>query len=324
MPIDQPLYDVFTLGETMMRFAPPAPKRLGQSFTLDYTFGGAESNVAANLARLGRRTAWYSRLPANPLGWQLVETLNGYGVDTASVTWADGERIGTYYIEHGQPPRGIRVWYDRAYSAASRMQPDDLPLATLIQSRWVHLTGITAALSDTCLQTVHAAQAAAREHGIPTSFDVNYRALLWEPTRAASTLAPLCQQADVVFIARRDAQLLYGVDGEGQAVAQTLQARWGGTVIVSDGDRGAYACDTAQNEAAITPFPAVIVDRIGAGDAFASGIIDRLLHSAPLAEALAFGAALAALKLSIYGDIAYVRREEVLAVLNQQHDHLRR
>jgi 2-dehydro-3-deoxygluconokinase len=309
-------FDLITLGETMLRLAPPDQLRLGQSQSLALNFGGAESNVAANLARLGRRTSWWSRLPDNPLGHQLVDHLRSHGVNTDDVLLCDGERLGIYFIEYGTAPRGIKVWYDRANSAASRMHRVQLPDTWLKSGGWLHLTGITPALSQSCDELVGYALEQAQALGSIVSFDVNYRALLWSAEDAARQLAKFCHAGDVTFIARRDAHHLFGVSGETSAdVASTLQSEWSGIVIVTDGDAGVAACD-GDKVYAVAAVPAKVIDRIGAGDAFASGVIDRLLDKAPLDEALQFGTVLAALKLSIAGDIAMVGRAEVQQLLD--------
>lgn len=316
-------YDLITFGETMLRFSPSAPLRLGQSHTLDMNFGGAESNVASNLARLGRRVAWWSRVPENPLGHQLTETLQGHGVHVDDVHYSPTERLGTYYVEYGTPPRGIRVWYDRANSAASHMQPADIPAGWLSTGKWLHLTGITPALSESCHQTVTYAIKEAQASGTKVSFDVNYRALLWSPEEAARQITGFCQRADVVFVARRDAANLFGVEGEIETVVTKLQNQWGGTVIVTSGESGAVAYD-GDTLFSADALPVQILDRLGAGDAFASGVLDRLIDDAPLDEALRFGTALAAIKLTIAGDIAHTSRTEVDALLNKSHTQLRR
>jgi len=316
-------FDVVTLGETMLRIVPPPPLRLGQAETLAISFGGAESTVAANLAWLGHRSAWFSRVPDNPLGHQLVRTMRGYGVDCDAVAFDPKARLGLYFVELGPSPRGIQVWYDRKHSAASLMRPEDVPAGWIEQARWLHLTGITPALSDTCAQTVRAALDRARAAGLTVSFDVNYRALLWPPQTAGAALEPLCKAADITFVARRDADALFGVKGELGDVAHILHDRWGGTVIVTSGEQGAAAYDgtTAYHVDAV---PTTIIDRLGAGDAFTSGVIDQLRAGAPLDVALRFAAALAALKLSLSGDIAFVTRAEVERVMRDQSALLRR
>ncbi len=214
-------YDLLTLGETMLRLAAPSPLRLEQTNQLNINIGGAESNVAINLARLGKRVAWYSRLPNNPLGQSVAGEIRKHGVVVDWVTWAENERLGLYFIDYGHGTRPTQVWYDRAHSAASHMTPQDLPWQAIAAAKWLHLTGITPALSPSCAETVLAAATYAQQQGIPLSFDVNYRAKLWQPEQAAATLAPLCQLADYIFLAARDAKTLWGV--EGADVAQTLQ-----------------------------------------------------------------------------------------------------
>lgn len=316
-------FDIVTLGETMLRIVPPPPLRLGQSEMLALSFGGAESTVAANLAWLGHRSAWFSRVPDNPLGRQLVRTLRGYGVDCDDVVFDPQARLGLYFVELGPAPRGIQVWYDRKHSAASLMRPEEIPAGWIEQARWLHLTGITPALSDTCAQTTHAALDRARAAGLTVSFDVNYRALLWPPQAAGAALEPLCKAADITFVARRDADALFGIKGEPSDVARTLYGRWGGTVIVTSGEQGAAAYDgTAAYH--VDAIPTTLVDRLGAGDAFTSGVIDQLRAGAPLETALRFAAALAAIKLSLSGDIALVTRAEIERVMRDQSALLRR
>ncbi len=117
------MVDVVTLGETMLRFTPPARNRLEQADHLQVHVGGSESNTAVGLARLGLKTAWLSRLPTTALGRMVCGELSKYGVDTSHVIWSDTDRLGLYFLEEAGPPRGSQVIYDRRDSAISRMQP---------------------------------------------------------------------------------------------------------------------------------------------------------------------------------------------------------
>jgi len=128
------MYDFITLGEAMLRLAPPAYEKIAQARTFDIQVGGAESNVAINLAQLGFRTAWLSRLPDTPLGRRLAAMIAAHGVDIGGVRFAPGERLGLYFIELGPPPRPNRVIYDRAGSAASRMSSADVDFARIAQA----------------------------------------------------------------------------------------------------------------------------------------------------------------------------------------------
>ncbi len=316
-------FDFVTLGETMVRLVPPGALRLEQAQRLHLSAGGTESTVAVNLARLGKKVAWVSRLPTNPMGRYIANQIRQHGVDLSGVTWTEGERQATYYVEYGVAPRSIRVWYDRANSAASRMTPNDLPIELIQSARWLHLTGITPALSASCHEAVQRAFDIARAAGITCSFDVNYRSLLWSPEEAGRALEPFCELADYVLVAGRDAHSLFGAAADVKQAAQDLQARWEGTLIVTNGDAGVVATD-GENFVSADAYPATIVDRLGAGDALASGIICRLLEGAPLEVALRFGTAMAALSLTVDGDFAWVTRDEIEAVLNRGESRLRR
>lgn len=307
----------------MLRLSPERNMYLEQAHSLDINFGGAESNVASNMARLGLHSCWYSRLPDNPIGHACVRDLRGHGVDTHLVDWSPDERMGVYYIQYGEDPRGIRVWYDRANSAASHISPETLPLAEIGETRWLHLTGITPALSESCRAAVAAALDYATEHDVSTSFDVNYRALLWDTATAAAVLDPFCKQADVVFVALRDAVNLWGVPDNIRGALDALHEKWGGIIILTSGDQGAWAYDGSERYQAES-VPVTIVDRIGAGDAFASGTLFGLLNDKPIQEAMAYGTSLAALALTTLGDMVFATREDLESLVTGRGGALRR
>jgi len=315
--------DLIAFGETMLRLSPPAPQRLEDTATLQVHVGGAESNVAANLARLGKQTSWFSRLPASPLGHTVRNAIRHHGVDTSHIIWADDERLGLYFAEFGAEPRGVQVWYDRARSAASALSPADLPLDAIAEAGWLHLSGITPALSESCADAVATAIDHAASAGTKVSFDVNYRARLWSAADAARQLDPLCSQADLVFVARRDAVNLWSAPAEAAACSQHLQARWGGTVIVSDGGSGVTATDGTET-IFVPSIEVEIVDRVGAGDALASGVLHQLISGDDLKGALEFGVVLAGFALSVPGDIAMVTLPEIEAYLEAGGGQLRR
>ncbi|MFN3705841.1 MAG: sugar kinase [Thermoflexales bacterium] len=165
-------YDFVTLGEAMVRLSPPGFQRIAQAQSFDFQIGGAESNVAINLAWLGFRTAWLSRMPDNLLGRRVVSLIASHGVDTSGVRFVPGERVGVYFIELATPPRPNRVIYDRAGSAASRMTAADVDFDRIARARWLHMTGITPALSASCRAMTADVLRFARERGLTVSFDV--------------------------------------------------------------------------------------------------------------------------------------------------------
>jgi 2-dehydro-3-deoxygluconokinase len=299
----------------MLRLSPPGLNRLEANSSLEIHIGGAESNVAVALARLGKRVAWWSRLPESPLGKLVAHKLNSYGVDTTGVRWIPQARLGTYFVEFGTTPRPTQVIYDRANSAASGMTPDDFNWSKVAESRWLHLTGITPALSDSCRTTIQHALEQAQQHGTPASLDINYRARLWPPDQAAAILDPLARLASVVIVAERDANTLFKVSGEPGDLTARLRDRWNGAVIVlTQSHAGASGYDGTLHQVPAIPVPYPI--QIGAGDAFAAGLIYALLDARPLAEALRYGCAVAALKLTMPGDLALISLGEVEQLLS--------
>lgn len=316
-------YDLITLGETMWRLSPPGFQRLDTTRSLDVQIGGAESNLAIALSRLGKQVAWWSRLPENPLGQHIAQTLKTFGVDVSGVYWETGARLGTYFIEFGSPPRATQVVYDRANSAASHMQPGDFDWSALERTRRLHLTGITPALSPSCLETVRHAIREATRAAVPVSFDVNYRAKLWTWDQCRPVIDELAGMCALVFTALRDARsLTQKPDANIEALARELHTRWNGAaVILTNGASEAVAFD-GENLHSLPAFNVpTIVDRIGAGDSFDAGVLCGLLDGKPLPEAVRYGHAVAAIKMTIPGDIALTNRAEVERLLAEaSHD----
>jgi len=314
------MYDVITLGEVMYRLTPHDFQRIAQASTFNIEIGGSEANTAVGLAGLGLRTAWLSRLTDNALGRRITQTLRGYGVDTAHVTWTDADRIGLYFPAEAPPPRNNQVTYDRAGSAISRMTADDLPrdLFTPGGARLLHMTGITAALSASARQAVGQAMAWAQEAGWRVTFDINYRSKLWSAAEAVELCEPLAQMAGVILLPVRDAQHLYGAPADPDAALVYLGQRWpGAQVVLTLGAEGAVALGADGVIVRQAAFPATPVGRIGGGDAFTAGFLYALLTYDNLGAALRWGAALAALKYTLPGDLPIITRQEVLTLLEQ-------
>jgi 2-dehydro-3-deoxygluconokinase len=319
-------YDVITLGETMIRLTPPDLQRLERASVLEVEVGGTESNLAIGLARLGLKVLWLSRLTANPLGRLIANTIAGYGVDTSRVVWTEADRVGVLFFEEGKAPRGSRVFYDRQHSAVSRMRPEELP-ADLFRpdgARLFHLTGITVALGPEIAATAQWALQAAKSAGWLVSFDVNYRRQLWAPAAARQGCDPFARAADILFVPRGDACALFGLAPTTPAaqVLDTLTRAYPqATVVVTLGKEGAMASEPPGKIFHQPVFPAEEVGRLGGGDAFAAGFLYAYLTATAPSErlptALRWGAALAALKYTVRGDIPLVERREVEALIDQ-------
>lgn len=312
-------YDVVTLGETMLRFTPPALRRLEQTLDFELHIGGSESNTSVGLARLGLKVAWISRLTQNALGQVIARTIASHGVDTSQVVWTSEDRIGLYFLEEGKAPRGSQVIYDRKDSAMSKMTPQDLPeIFEPAKARLFHTSGITLAISSSAKETASLAVEKAKAAGWLVSFDVNYRAKLWTPAQARAGCESVMQQADILFIPLRDARLIYErTDASPEAVLSWLAQRFPeALVVMTMSAQGSMAISKGQAYAQGT-FHAEEVGRLGGGDAFAAGFLYQYLSTKDVAAALRWGAAVAALKYSITGDFPLVSKPEVEALVHQ-------
>lgn len=310
-----PHFEITTIGETMLRLSVPSGVRLETATQFDVRPGGAESNVAALLARLGRRTAWCGALPDSALGRLAANALRMAGVNLDGVVWCDQARMGLYFIEFAAPPRPTQVLYDRTASCAAQMTPARVDWDCLLDTRLLHLTGITPALSPGCHALVTEARDRARAAGVAISFDVNYRAKLWRAVQAAAVLEPLLKEVDVLFCSQADAQRLFGLHAAPEAAIVELAERMGaGLTVMTIGANGVLAWDgaTLHRQPAL---PAVVLDRPGAGDALAAGVLQGWL-AGDLARGLRYGVTLAALALSQQGDIVVTTLDELESLLD--------
>ncbi len=308
-------YDVVLLGETMLRLTPNAVLRLEQAQDLQVHVGGSESNTAVGLARLGKRVAWLSRLTDNPLGRRIERTIASHGVDTSNIVWTNQDRVGLYFLENGTPPRNSQVIYDRQNSAYSKFGAGDLPARFFVanHSKWLHVSGISLWLGETTREMIADAVKQARSAGWQISFDVNHRTLLCSAKQAHALCSKLFESADLVFLARRDAIQLWGLDGaksDEDTIKQLVEMRNGRSTVMTLGTRGAIAGD--QTQCVLQPIdPVEPVGRLGGGDAFSAGFLAAWLEQCDLKRALLWATATARLKYSISGDLPLVSRSEV-------------
>jgi 2-dehydro-3-deoxygluconokinase len=317
-------YDVVTFGEAMVRLSPPDFQRLEQAQSLDLQIGGAELNTAVALARLSRKSAWVSRLTSNPLGRLIANRAREAGVAVDHVVWTPEDRVGLYFLEFGAAPRASSVLYDRKQAAIAGVRSGMVNWPRVFAgARWFHVTGITPALSPGAAEVTREALQAARAAGVGTSIDLNYRIKLWSQAEAGRCMTELMPLCDVLITTEEDTERVFGIKGKDyedvaaqtarrfplRAVAVTLRENplvWKNTwTAIAYQDGHVLRTRTYEVE---------IVDRLGAGDCFAAGLIHGLLDG-DLQKGLDFGVAASALKHSIPGDFAWITRDEVEALL---------
>ncbi|WP_375479828.1 sugar kinase [uncultured Jatrophihabitans sp.] len=290
-----------TIGESLALFAAPTVGRLAHQSHLELRMGGAESNVAIAVSRLGGAATWIGRVGDDPLGEFVVATIRGEGVrvhaplDSASTSVMIRERRNSWTS---------RVTYYRENGPGAHLRPADIPEACVRNAAIVHLTGITAALSASSLATVHSVIDIADEAGVKVSFDVNYRRALWSPDRAAPALTAIARRCSILFAGTDEVHLLGYPDAHTNdlcTTARALAALGPAEIVIKAGELGAASWDGA--DALFSPaMPVVSIDPVGAGDAFAGGYLAELLTGAGLAGRLTTATRCGALVVAAAGD----------------------
>lgn len=291
--------DAICVGETMVMVTPTPGGRLDAESTFVLRAGGAESNVAMFLAALGHRAGWASRVGADPLGDLVIGQVRATGVDTSLVE-VDADRPTAVYLKDPGPDR-TRVFYYRRGSAAASMDPAYAARVDAVPAAVLHLSGITAALSESCRLLVDRLITARPAGRRLVSFDVNYRPALWDRRSVAATdLLRLARAADVVFVGLDEAAHLWDVRSPADVRALIPQP---GTLVVKNGavDAVAFHADGVTVEPAR---PVDVVEPVGAGDAFAAGWLSAALRGLDPAARLTLGHLVAGAALGSVSDVA--------------------
>ncbi|WCH93977.1 sugar kinase [Streptomyces moderatus] len=312
--------DVVALGESMVTFLPSRPGRLADVPSFERAIGGAESNVACGLAAAGHSVRWVSRVGSDGFGDHLVEAIGAHGVDVSAVGRDAARPTGVYFRTAGDRATDTHeVAYYRAGSAASVMSVENVDLTAVRSGRVLHLSGITAALSQDCLGLMR--ELMAPRAGRPlVSFDVNHRSGLWRDADGPRVLLELARGADVVFVGEDEAEEAWGITGGPDAVRAALPEPH--VLVVKQGGVGATAFVSAAGSSWLvaqfpappgaapargTFEPALAVDVLastGAGDAFAAGFLSATLRGLPVRDRLRHGHLWAAAALTAPGDLA--------------------
>ena len=319
-------HDLVGLGEVMLRLAAPPPQRLEQATALDVQIGGSEANVAMACARLGMRTAVISALPAAHVwGDRTVREIASHGVDCAGVIRRPGARLGLYFLEYGVAPRPVRVLYDRRDSAFSHLEPDEIDWSLVRGARLFHLSGVTAALGDNLREVIRRGLREASAAGVPVSFDVNYRSRLWTPKEARDFLAEVLPAVRYLFVGEDDAGTVFEISGEPEGMLGRLSGLAPrATIALTLGEAGSAVLADGAVTRPSRRYTVSVVDRVGAGDAFAAGFLWATWAGRPVQRAVDAATALAALKCTIWGDVALVTPAELEELLASDSTEIRR
>jgi 2-dehydro-3-deoxygluconokinase len=323
-----------TFGEIMLRLKPPHGERFFQSPLLEATFGGGEANVAVGLARFGLKVAYVSVIPDNAIGDACLGELRRQGVDTSLII-RKGNRLGIYFLENGANQRPSLVLYDRSYSAIAEARPGDLDWDKVFNgASWFHITGITPAISLSASELSLEVVKKAREKGITISCDLNFRGNLWKYGKSApEVMGELVKYVDIALGNEEDCQKSLGVKVEIDVESGKLQVQrykeltdkvlslYPHLQKIAITLRESHSADyngwsavlNNRKEFLISKKYEIhnIVDRVGAGDTFAAGLIYGVTNLPSDKEALEFAVAASCLKHSIPGDLPLLSIEEV-------------
>lgn len=292
--------DVVSVGESMVLLVPQQMGLLRHATRFERYVAGAESNTAIGLARLGHAAGWISRVGDDEFGACVEAAVRGAGVDVSNVI-RDAHAPTAVFFKERRRPGHTRVHYYRSGSAASRLSPEDLDPDYIRRARYLHLTGITPALSTSCRNMVRAALRMAREAGVAVSIDPNVRFKLWSAEEARAVLLDFIAEAQLVLTSEEEAQLLTG-ERDAEQSARALLRRGPSQVVVKQGRKGAFAI--SEEEHVHTPALRMeAVETIGAGDAFNAGFLSGQLRGRDLAGSLRLGAVAGALATAVPGDV---------------------
>jgi len=327
---------VVTLGEIMLRLSTPGFNRFVQSDSFDVNYGGGEANVCVSLANYGLEARFVTKVPDNEIGQSAINSLRRYGVVTDHIAMG-GDRLGIYFLESGASQRPSKVIYDRRYSSISQADPSDFNWEEIFNGAdWFHFTGITPALGDKAAALTLEACRMANEMGLTVSVDLNFRKKLWTSEKANEVMSGLMKYVHVCIGNEEDAEKVFGIKASGtdvnsgiidhleyEGVAKQLMERFGFKYVASTLRESHSASDNGWSATIFDgeksylskKYHVHIVDRVGGGDSFASGLIYGMVTEKPIQEALEFAVAASALKHTIPGDFNLVSPSEVKALM---------
>lgn len=327
-----------SMGEIMLRLSTPGFKKIEQSQSFDAGYGGGEANVAVSLAQFGLCSTFITKVPNNPLGRSVVNYLRQHNVNTDHIIYG-GERLGIYYLEKGHSIRSSKVVYDRKYSSFSTLEKEEYQFADIFDGMdWFHISGITPALNDELFNITKESLKVAKEKGLTTSCDLNYRSALWSFEDARNKMSELMKYVDVC-IGVEPLQLI-GEDGKDikdnlpqhpsiddyKEIIEKLHEQYGFQHVAmtfrenfSVNHNRLYALLSDGNEFYKSdPTKVEIVDRVGAGDAFSAGIIYSLINNIKPQKAIQFAASCFALKHTIEGDVNLLQVSDIEQFMEQK------
>lgn len=326
---------VVSFGEIMLRLSPDGYYKLFQKPELNTSFCGAEANVAVALSNFGDEAEFVTALPDNDIGRAACRELMRYGVKTDNIVYT-GDRLGIFFAEKGASQRPSKVIYDRKNSAIALADSSSFDWEKIFDGAdWFHITGITPALSDSLARISVDAVKAAKKAGLTVSCDINYRSKLWSAQKARPVMTEIMKYVDVCIGNEEDAEIVFGIkagatdvtkgqlDTDGYKKSLQTVAETFGCKIVAYSQRKSYSAsdngwsgiiydDEKKQVYTSAQYDIRITDRIGGGDAFASGLIYALHNNISPGNAIETAAAAGCLDQTLEGDFCLFGINDVL------------
>lgn len=302
--------DVVSIGEAMVLFTPDTQGQMRYARNFSSKMAGAETNTLIGLAKLGHKTGWISRIGKDEFGSYVLSAVMGEGVDTSQVTTDKNAPTGIFFKEL-MNEKNVRIYYYRKHSAASSITPDNINEEYIANTKYLYITGITPALSQSCRDSIFYAIKLAKKHDVKVVFDPNVRRKLWNDEEARTTLLAIAKMSDIILPGISEGAFLLGTE-DCKEIAELFHDHGVRTVVIKRGEKGAYY--SAPSESGYVKGFKVekVVDPIGAGDGFAAGVLSGLLDGLTLKEAVIRGCAIGATVTTVNGDIEGLPDRETL------------
>lgn len=328
-------YAALALGEILLRLSTPNNERIVRGDTFQKCAGGAELNVVSGISALGLRTGIMSKVPQNDLGVFVRNHIRFCGVSDDYLLYdqARDSRLGIYYYENGAYPRKTSVVYDRGHSTITTLTVKEIPEEVYSSAKLFHTSGITLALSSQLRETAVEVIKKFKEKGTLISFDVNYRANLWSEEEARETIKTILPYVDILFVSEETSRRMFAKKGELKDIMKSYTTEYG-VKIVATTERTIVSPKKHHFNSSIynakedcyyqeKPYENIeVVDRIGSGDAYVSGVLYGLLQYDSCEKALQFGNVVSSLKNTIPGDVLSTNINEVTRIM-EEHSGLK-
>ncbi|MBE5883793.1 MAG: sugar kinase [Lachnospiraceae bacterium] len=324
-------FDLLSLGEIMLRLSPPDNERITRGDTLSKQAGGAELNAITGAAMLGLRCGIISKLPANDLGIFIKNRVRLCGISDDYLVYDEDKdaRLGVYYYENGAYPRKPRIVYDRKNTSINKLSVSDYEENIFESTRCFHTSGITLALSEGLRAAAIEMIKRFKEQGTIISFDVNFRGNLWTGPEAKECIEAILPYVDIFFCSEDTARLTFLKEGDIKSIMKSFAQEYPISIVAStqrivhSPKRHTFGSviysakeDTYYEEPPYTDIE--VVDRIGSGDAYISGVLYGLLaHEGEYQRALECGNAVSALKNTIPGDLIFTDLKEINSIIKE-------